>query len=91
MHVFQILRTHEVFGILGKLGLSGKGMQVAVAIITAIGFCADAYARGGNIMQALIEGLFVSGGAMLIFDALKKTQEAQAQLVAAPAAAAPKE
>jgi len=71
--VFQILRTHEVFGILGKLGLQGRGLQITIAVITALGFVADAYARGGNLMQAVIEGLFVSGGSMLIFDALKKT------------------
>lgn len=70
MHVFQILRTHEVFGLLGKIGLQGKSLQVAIAVITAFGFVADAYAKGGNIVQALVEGLFTSGGAMAIYDAV---------------------
>lgn len=76
VHVFQILRTHEVFGVLGKIGLQGKGLQIAIAVITALGFCVDAYAKNGNILQALIEGLFTSGGAMLIFDASKASQVA---------------
>lgn len=71
MHVFQILRTHEVFGILGKLGLSGKGLQVAVALLTTAGFVVDAYAKNANLASAIIEGLFTAGGAMLIYDAFK--------------------
>jgi len=71
MHVFQILRTHEVLGVLGKIGLQGKGLQIAIAVITALGFVAEAYGRGANLFQAFIEGMFTAGGAMLVFDALK--------------------
>lgn len=69
MHVFQILKTHEVLGVLGKVGLSGRALQIAIAAITALGFCADAYAKGSSILQALIEGLFTAGGAMLVYQA----------------------
>lgn len=71
MHAFQILRTNEVIGILGKLGLQGKGLRVAIALITALGYVANAYATSGNLGAAVIEGLFTAGGAMLIFDAFK--------------------
>jgi hypothetical protein len=88
MHVFQILRTNEAIGFLGKLGLSGNGMRVAVAVITALGFVANAWATGMPVLQALIEGLFVSGGAMVIFDALKKNTENVATETAAATVAA---
>ncbi len=81
MHVFEILKTHEVFGLLGKLGLQGKSLQVAIAVITALGFCANAYAKGENVVQALIEGLFTSGGAMLIYDAYQNGAPAPAPVV----------
>lgn len=71
MHIVNILRTHEVIGLLGKVGLQGKGLQLAIAILTAIGFVVDAYAKGGNLVQALIEGLFTAGGANLIYNATK--------------------
>lgn len=71
--VFQILRTHEFLGILGKLGVQGKLLQVAIAVITALGFVAEAWGRGAPIGQALIEGLFTAGGMMLIFDAIRST------------------
>lgn len=80
MHVFQILRSHEVLGILGKIGLKGKGLQITIAVITALGFVFDAHAKGAPIIQALVEGLFTAGGAMLIFDALKKGTEEVAVL-----------
>lgn len=75
VHVFQILRTNEAIGILGKLGLKGKAMSVAVAVLTTLGFVATAWATGMPLGQAAIEGLFTSGGAMLIFNALKAEQE----------------
>lgn len=89
MHVFQILRSNEAIGILGKLGLSGKTLQVAIAVLTALGYVAEAYARGGNLVSAAIEGLFTSGGAMLIYDAVKNNTVAVASnpLVAASALA----
>ncbi len=70
MFVFQVLRTNEVIGILGKIGLAGKSLQVVVAIITALGYVFNAYATGGNLLQAAVEGLFTSGGAMLVYDAM---------------------
>jgi len=79
MNIFRVLRTHEVVGILGKIGLQGKGLQLAIAIITTLGFVFDAWARGGNLLQAIIEGLFVAGGANLIFDASKATSASVAQ------------
>lgn len=82
MHVFQILRTHEVFGLLGKIGLQGKGLQIAIAVITALGFVAEAYGKGANLGQALIEGLFTAGGSMLIYDAVKANAAAVAISVA---------
>lgn len=88
MHVFQILRTNQALGVLGKLGLSGKGMRIAVALLTTLGYVADAWARSGNIGQAAIEGLFTSGGAMLLFDAFKATTEAVAEKHAVGALAA---
>lgn len=73
--VIQILRTNEVIGILGKLGLQGKTMKVAVAVLTAFGYVANAYVTNGNLGAALIEGLFTAGGAMLIFESFKSTVE----------------
>lgn len=79
MHVFQILRTNEAIGILGKLGLSGRGLQIAVAILTTLGYIANAWATSGNLGAAAIEGLFTAGGAMLIFDAFKANAQAVAE------------
>ncbi len=76
MYVFQILRSNEAIGVLGKLGLSGGGLRVAVAVLTTLGYVANSWAQSGNIGQAAIEGLFVSGGAMLIYDAIKAGQTA---------------
>jgi len=67
--VFQILRTNEMLGILSKL--TGRGMQIAVAVITTGGFVVDALAKGQSIGQAAIAGLITAGGAMLIFDAIR--------------------
>lgn len=67
--VFQILRTHEVLGLLGHL--SSKGMQIAVALITTGGFVVDALAKGQPLLQAAVTGLITSGGAMMIYDAIK--------------------
>ena len=67
--VFQFLRTNEMIGILGKL--AGKYLQVAIAVLTALGYVAAAWARGESIGSAAIEGLFTAGGAMLIYDAIR--------------------
>lgn len=75
MHVFTILRTNEAIGILGKLGLKGVGLQVVIAVLTALGYVAQAWATSGDLGAAAIEGLFTAGGAMLIFQAFKKTAE----------------
>lgn len=69
--IFQILRTHEVLGILGKIGLQGKGLSIAIAVITTLGFIADALATGKSIGVAAVAGLFTSGGAMLIYNAIR--------------------
>ena len=79
MHVFMILRTNEAIGFLGKLGLTGNGMRIAVAVLTTLGYVAEAWARSGNLGQAAIEGLFTSGGAMLLFDALNGNTKAVAE------------
>lgn len=78
MVVFQILRTHEVIGILGKIGLQGKALRIFIAVTTTAGYVLTAYGTSGNLGAALIEGLFVAGGAMLIFDAFKSQAEAVA-------------
>lgn len=73
MFVFQVLRTNEFVGILGKIGLKGKGLQMVIAVVTALGYIFNAYAKGENLLQAAMEGLFTSGGAMLIFDSWNNT------------------
>lgn len=83
VHVFQILRSNEAIGVLGKLGLKGNGMRVAVAVLTTLGFVASAWATGMPLGQAAIEGLFTSGGAMLLFQAFKvETKEIAVEAVA---------
>ena len=67
--LFQLLRTNEVLGILKNL--SGRWMQVSVAVITTLGFVVDAAAKGQSWGQAAIAGLFTAGGAMLIYDAIR--------------------
>ena len=84
--VIQILKTNEALGVLGKLGLKGNGLRVATALIVTLGYVAEAWARSGNLGAAAIEGLFTSGGAMLIFQAFKK--EAEVVAVAATVAVA---
>lgn len=79
MHVFQILRTNEAIGVLGKIGLSGKSLQLAIAVLTTLGYVANAWATSGNLGAAAIEGLFTAGGAMLIFDALKANTQVVAE------------
>ncbi len=92
--VIQILKTNEAIGLLGKLGLSGNGLRVATAIIITLGYVAEAWVRTGSLNgAAVIEGLFTSGGAMLIFQAFKKEAEVVAEnkvAVAALALAEPK-
>lgn len=86
MFVFKILTSHETYGLLGKIGLQGKSLQITVAVLTALGFVADAWAKGASIPQALIEGLFTAGGAMLIYDASKTATANVAANVVAPVA-----
>lgn len=73
--VFQILRTNEFLGVLGKLGLSGNAIRISIAVITALGYIVDAAAKGENLGKALITGLFTSGGAMLIYDAIRAIRQ----------------
>lgn len=65
--VFQILKSNPVMGLLG--GLGGKGMQIAVALITTGGFVINAWATGQSLGMAAVTGLFTAGGCMLIYDA----------------------
>jgi len=67
--VFQILRSNQLMPILAKF--TGKWMRVAVAAITAGGYVAEAWAKGGSLGNALVTGLLVGGGAMLIYDAFR--------------------
>lgn len=67
--VFQLLKTAPVVGILGKV--SGKYMQVIIAVTTVGGFIVDSMARGTSLVTAAVEGLFTSGGAMLLYSAIK--------------------
>lgn len=71
MYVFQVLTNHDVLGVLGKLGLQGKTLQIVIAVLTALGYVASAFVQKGDLVQALIEGLFTAGGAMLIYDSAK--------------------
>ena len=75
MCAIQILRTNEALGILGKIGLQGNAMRIAVAVLTTLGYVANAWVTSGNLGAAAIEGLFTAGGAMLIFQAFKKESE----------------
>lgn len=70
--VFQVLKTNEALGVLGKIGLSGNTLRIVIALITVGGYVVEAYSRSGNLGAAAIEGLFTSGGAMLLFQAFKK-------------------
>lgn len=85
--VFQLLRTSEVAPLLGWF--SGKYLQVVIAIITAIGFVINAWATGQALGQAAITGLFTSGGAMLIYDAIRSIQPPAPTPVPVVAPAAP--
>lgn len=84
MYAFKILTSHETYGLLGKIGLKGKALQLTVAVLTTLGFCAQAWAKGSSIPQALIEGFFTAGGAMLIYDASKAATTEVAAQTAAP-------
>jgi hypothetical protein len=72
--VFQILRTNEVLPILGKL--TGRYMQVAIAILTSAGYIVSAVVSGKAWGPAAIEGLFTAGGAMVIYDAFRNIPKA---------------
>lgn len=71
----QVLKTNEVVGIIGKLGLQGNAVRVVVAVLTSGGYVAQAMMKGLSIWPALVEGLFTAGGAMLIFEAIKKIND----------------
>ncbi len=72
--VFQILRTNEIMPILGKL--TGRYMQAAIAVLTTLGYVASAVVSGKPWGAAAIEGLFTSGGAMIIYDAFRAIPKA---------------
>jgi hypothetical protein len=67
--VFQLLRTNEVLPILSKL--SGIYCSIVIAAITVAGYVLNAYLGSHNLGAAAIEGLFTSGGAMLIYDQIR--------------------
>lgn len=83
MAVFQLLRTNESVGILSKI--SGRYLQVVIAILTTLGFIANAWAQGQPLGQAAITGLFTSGGAMLVYQAIASINAHPADPAAAPA------
>lgn len=80
--VFQILRSNELAPVLSKL--SGRYLQAVIAIVTTGGFIASAWAAGSSLGEALVTGLFTSGGAMLIYDAFRSIKNPSEP--AAPAA-----
>ena len=67
--VFQILRSKEIYGVLQKV--SGNYLRVVIAAITSGSYVAEAWAKGGSLIEALISGLFTAGGAMLIYTAFR--------------------
>lgn len=67
--VFQLLRTHEVLGILKPL--AGKYLQVVIALATTLGFVVDGVSKGQSWFQAAVTGFFTAGGAMYIYDAFR--------------------
>lgn len=78
--VFQFFRTGEIVGVLGKF--SGKWLQAIIAFFTAGGFVLDAYVKGQPLLQALVTGLVTSGGAMLIYDAIRDIKKPAAEVAA---------
>jgi len=72
--VFQLLRTAPVVGVLGSV--TGKYLQVIIAVSTALGYIAVAAAQGKSWGVAAIDGLFTAGGAMLIYDAIRSIKSA---------------
>jgi len=67
--VFQILRSKEIYGILEKI--SGNYLRAVIAIVTCGGYVAEAWSKGGSIVEAIISGLFTSGGAMIVYTAFR--------------------
>lgn len=67
--VFQLLRTNQLVGILGKV--SGKYLPVVIAVFVSAGYVLDAHLKGEPIFTALVTGLFTAGGAMKIYDAIR--------------------
>lgn len=68
--VFQILRSKEIYGVLEKV--SGNYLRVVIAFITTGGYVAEAWAKGGSLVEAIIVGLLTAGGAMLIYNAFRE-------------------
>lgn len=68
--VFQILKSVPGGKLIAKL--SAKGQRIALALIAVGGFILEAYLSGDkNWTAAIVYGLTVSGGAILIYDAFK--------------------
>lgn len=76
MAVVQILKTNEVLGILGKV--SSKALPLIIAVVTTVGYVVAAVIAGKSWFQGAIEGLFTSGGAMLIYEGFRKIKVEEA-------------
>jgi hypothetical protein len=77
--VFQILRSKEIYGILEKV--SGNYLRAVIAIVTAGSYVAEAWSKGGSLIEALISGLFTAGGAMIIYTAFRDIKAPSAPAV----------
>lgn len=76
MAVVQVLKTNEVIGILGKV--SSKFLPVIIAVLTTVGYIVGAVIAGKSWFQGAIEGLVTSGGAMLIYEAIRQIKVSSA-------------
>lgn len=76
MAVVQILKTNEVVGLLGKI--SPKFLPLIIGVVTTIGYVVAAVIAGKSWFQGAIEGLVTSGGAMLIYESIRKIKVSEA-------------
>ncbi len=76
MAVVQVLKTNEVIGILGKV--SSKFLPLIIAVLTTVGYVVAAVIAGKSWFQGAIEGLVTSGGAMLIYEAIRQIKVSEA-------------
>jgi len=76
MAVFQVLKTVPVTNLIGKLGASYQ--RLILAIISVGASIIASYQVKQNWISAVVEGLVVAGGAMLIYDAIREMKKPQA-------------